>query len=231
MDLLIDDLVGGRVSLEDIPIFQDGNSSLTKGDFKQDYLETMPQPNKLKLMTNSNRNKREREIISHIKNAPRSDVDCSMCESHKTENSVLKTQVRDLAAVLKSHEEALERLQMKYKKLKTKYKQKKEQKTESDEAESLIKIGGSLRINKHKLAMCRTNDYSKYTCNILDVVFGRECLSKSVIKGCSKDALNPGYLADIIGHVSFKFGVSLSVVLATLRNKLNSSSKAVIKNK
>lgn len=153
--------------------------------------------------------------------------DC-LCESLENELSILKKQIAELAVEVQHKTEKADRYKKKYKEMKEKYRQSKMKKNEDTNAD-LIRIGDSLSIDKCKLALCRTSNYSKYTCDILDVVFGRTNLANSVvkgIKGSTKTVLNQNYVSDIQGHVSEKFGVNVALVRATIRNKLNSASKA-----
>lgn len=66
---------------------------------------------------------------------------------------------------------------------------------------------------------------------MMDVVFGRKVLGQSVLKGLkgsSKQVLDPNIVSDIQGHVTAKFNVNVALVRATIRNKLNTASKAEI---
>ncbi|GBM96064.1 hypothetical protein AVEN_111455-1 [Araneus ventricosus] len=104
---------------------------------------------------------------------------------------------------------------MKYRDLKKKYKLSKKNKEKVEtENPDLVNIGQHLHIDKRRLALCRVTDFSKYTCDLLDVVFGRENLATSVlrgIKGTSKKVLDPNYVSDILGHVACKFNVNVSL--------------------
>lgn len=163
--------------------------------------------------------------------APPESGECSSCGTLKNELSVMKKQMTELAAEVQCKTERTEHYKKKYRQIKQKYRQLKENKAQLNENNpDLVRIGDHLNIDKCKLALCRVTDYSKYTCDLLDVVFGRQNLSNSVIKGfkgSTKKVLDPNYVADIQGHVSCKFNVNVALVRATIRNKLNSASKAV----
>ncbi|KAG8181010.1 hypothetical protein JTE90_024758 [Oedothorax gibbosus] len=152
-------------------------------------------------------------------------------EVENLEVSFLKKQVTELAGQLNAKEEAADHYRLKYKKIKEKYRQlKQERKVENNPESDLVKIGESILISRHKLALCRLNDYSKYTCDLLDVVFGRENLGNSVvkgIKGSTKNVLDQQKVSDLQGHVSAKFNVNVALVRASIRNKLNSAARAL----
>ncbi|GBO46793.1 hypothetical protein AVEN_110910-1 [Araneus ventricosus] len=86
-----------------------------------------------------------------------------------------------------------------------------------------------------KLALCRS-DYSKYVGDLLDICFGRETLSESVLK-CNENRTSKtivsdeGTINDIMAHVMEKFQpVSIGMVRAAIRQKLNTYHKSKQRN-
>ncbi|GBN15052.1 Retrovirus-related Pol polyprotein from transposon 17.6 [Araneus ventricosus] len=79
-------------------------------------------------------------------------------------------------------------------------------KEENKEVQGEMVKFGLKTIPAAKLALCRT-DYSKYVGDLLDICFGRETLSESVLK-CSKsrtsktNVLDEGTINDIMAHVT-----------------------------
>ncbi|GBN47948.1 hypothetical protein AVEN_10322-1 [Araneus ventricosus] len=240
MELLIDGLVDGSITSEEIPVLQnvEGLKKRSRTHVQEEAVsETveLQQSKRQKLAAIKRcRNLKEQIILSKVKEniLGHSEVKtCSTCSSLNLELTVLKKQATELAGELQSKTEAVEYYKMKYRDLKKKYKLSKKNKEKVEtENPDLVKIGQHLHIDKRRLALCRVTDFSKYTCDLMDVVFGRENLATSVlrgIKGTSKKVLGPNYVSDIQGHVACKFNVNVSLVRATMRNKLNSASKAV----
>ncbi|GBM10705.1 hypothetical protein AVEN_101-1 [Araneus ventricosus] len=86
----------------------------------------------------------------------------------------------------KKNESSLQETKRKYKEMKRKYKEEKRQmKEENKEVRGEMKKFGLKTIPAAKLALCRS-DYSKYVGDLLDICFGRETLSESVLK-CNKN--------------------------------------------
>ncbi|XP_054717081.1 uncharacterized protein LOC129226495 [Uloborus diversus] len=143
------------------------------------------------------------------------------CKSLETENYELNGENAVLRAKLKIRKE-------KYRNLKSQMKEYKRESIALAES-NLIKIGNSTFIDKNKLILCRTSDYSKFTGDLLDFVFGRDILSKSCMKGMngtSKTPLPAESLQDILSFVSSKFNVAVGSVRASIRQKLNICHKA-----
>lgn len=93
----------------------------------------------------------------------------------------------------------------------------------------LILIGPQTEVSTQKLTCCRNNNYSKYTADLLDIIFGRETLSTCVqkeIAGCLKPPLDPTTISEIQMHVASKFNVSLSQIRNVIRQKLNTEEKS-----
>ncbi|GBM54296.1 hypothetical protein AVEN_234119-1 [Araneus ventricosus] len=107
-------------------------------------------------------------------------------------------------------ESSLQETKRKYKEIKLKYKEKKRQmKEENKEVQGETMKFGAKTVPAAKLVLCRT-DYSKYVGDLLDICFGRETLSESVLK-CSKsrtsktNVLDEGTINDIMAHVVGKY--------------------------
>ena len=94
----------------------------------------------------------------------------------------------------------------------------------------LTKLGPTLSVDSYKLSCCRINDYSKFTSDLLDIVFGPEVLGISVLKGiagCQKlSVLHPETVNEIQMYVAKKFNVSITQVRQSIRQKLNVCHKA-----
>ncbi|GBN25071.1 hypothetical protein AVEN_77984-1 [Araneus ventricosus] len=75
-----------------------------------------------------------------------------------------------------------------------------------------------------KLNMCRLLCVSKFVSDLLDVVFARDVLANSSmkgIKGSSKPPLAENMLNDVMSYICEKFTVDVGTVRATVRQKLN----------
>ncbi|GBL75705.1 hypothetical protein AVEN_35081-1 [Araneus ventricosus] len=133
-------------------------------------------------------------------------------------------------------ESSLQETKRKYKEMKLKYKEKKRQmKEENKEMQGEMMKFGIETIPAAKLALCRS-DYSKYVGDLLDICFGRETLSESVLK-CSKsrtsktNVLDEGKINVIMAHVMEKFQpISIGMVQAAIRQKLNTCHKSKQRN-
>ncbi|GBM83180.1 hypothetical protein AVEN_43676-1 [Araneus ventricosus] len=108
-------------------------------------------------------------------------------------------------------------------------------KEENKEVQGEMVKFGLKTIPAAKLALCRT-DYSKYVGDLLDICFGRETLSESVLK-CSKsrtsktNVLDEGTINDIMAHVMEKFQrINIGMVRAAIRQKLNTCHKSKQRN-
>ncbi|GBN67027.1 hypothetical protein AVEN_3551-1 [Araneus ventricosus] len=108
----------------------------------------------------------------------------------------------------------------KYSAVKGKYKALKRQvKSEEGIEYDLIKNGNSTLVEKHKLNMCRLSYVSKFVSDLLDVVFGRDMLANSSmkgIKGASKPPLPGNKLNDVMSYTCEKFSVDGGTVRATV---------------
>ncbi|KAG8188730.1 hypothetical protein JTE90_023075 [Oedothorax gibbosus] len=71
------------------------------------------------------------------------------------------------------------------------------------EPESIKEICPNVRVPQEKLALCRVTDSSKYTGDLMEVVFGSR------------------WVQDIEAHIALKFGVARREVRYALRLKLN----------
>ncbi|GBM98126.1 hypothetical protein AVEN_229769-1 [Araneus ventricosus] len=138
------------------------------------------------------------------------------CESLGEENYIIK-------------EESMA-IRSKYSALKVKYKFLKRQvKSEEGIESDLTKIGNSTLVEKHKLNMCRLSCVRKFVSDLLDVVFGRDILTNSSmkgIKGASKPPLPENKLNDVMSYTCEKFCVDVGTVRAAVRQKLNICHKS-----
>lgn len=171
-------------------------------------------------------------INSAKENAAPSCNNCiNLTERLKEKNeeiNILKSELH------KSEAAALEE-KKKYKEMKSKYKEKKKAMKEQEMSQQIhleTKKFGSVVIPTAKLALCRRNDYSKYVGDLLDMCFGREVLSESVLKSTPKrttktNVLDHDVLNDIIIHVLEKFPpINIAMVRAAIRQKLNTCHKS-----
>ncbi|KAG8183373.1 hypothetical protein JTE90_008275 [Oedothorax gibbosus] len=75
------------------------------------------------------------------------------------------------------------------------------------------------------LALCQGTDSSKYTGDLMEVVFGSDVLASHVLKGIKgrskTSVLDPLKVRDIEAHVALKFGVDRRNVRYAMRLKLN----------
>ncbi|GBN57496.1 hypothetical protein AVEN_130027-1 [Araneus ventricosus] len=108
----------------------------------------------------------------------------------------------------------------KYGALKAKYKAlKRRVKSEEGIESDLIKIGNSTLVEKHKLNMCRLSCVSKFVSDLLDVVFGRDILANSSMKGiksASKPPLPENKLNNVMSNTCEKFNVDVGTVGAAV---------------
>ncbi|GBM05561.1 hypothetical protein AVEN_94826-1 [Araneus ventricosus] len=161
-----------------------------------------------------------------------SDNDCSNCESLNENLKQKNVEIERLQNELAKIESCLQETKRKYKEMKLKYKEKKRQmKEENKEVQGEMMKFDVKTIPAAKLALCRT-DYTKYFGDLLDICFGRETLSQSVVK-CSKNrtsktnVLDEGTINDIMAHVMEKFQpISIGMVRAAIRQKLNRFHKS-----
>lgn len=152
---------------------------------------------------------------------PAAPAQCSDCCTYKLEIRSLK---KEVAALLIEKDEAL----VKAKKYKDKYKSLKINQR-APEQEEIIKIG-CINIPKEQYVRVRTQNFSRYTADLLEVIVGRETLAKSSIKhmkSSEKKALDAELIKTIISHVVIKYNVSSDQVRTAIRMKLNSAHKSV----
>lgn len=157
---------------------------------------------------------------------------CFQCSSLSKEVLQFKKRITELEEEAQAKIQKAELYKHKYKEMKKKFKSYKHSQMVQDR--DFVRIGEHLSLEKSRHANCRVSHYSKYVCDMMDVVFGREALAQSVlrgIKGSSKSVLDPNIISDIQGHVASKFNVNVALVRATMRNKLNTASKAEIASK
>lgn len=127
------------------------------------------------------------------------------------------------------------RAEEKYSKLKLKYQEKKRLLKEKKEGSSKdkVQIGEGTFVPATKLALCRTPNLSRYTGDLMELVFGRETLGQSVLKGVkknnAKNILNPECIKDIISHVVTKYSCGVAEVRSAIRQKLNTCHKSCSK--
>lgn len=117
----------------------------------------------------------------------------------------------------------------KYKNIKSKCKSSKTC-TSTNEGAEVTVIGPTTFVETYRLSCCRNSDFSKFTGDLLDIIFGPEILGTSVLKGiagCQKmSILNPGTISEVQIYVSKKFNVLVPQVRCAIRQKLNVCHKA-----
>lgn len=158
---------------------------------------------------------------------------CNNCDKLQGILKNKNEEIERLLADLKNRENLLEESKQKYKEMKRKYKEKKREIKERNEPEPVEGIKfGTLTIPKQKVSLCRDKDYSKYVGDLLEICFGRDILSQSVLKCPSKrtsktSILDQEIVNDIICHTLEKFSsISVTMVRAAIRQKLNTCHKA-----
>ncbi|GBN56917.1 hypothetical protein AVEN_199414-1, partial [Araneus ventricosus] len=229
MDRLIDDLIIGIVNANQVPLIQD----LSKRGKRNEK-------SSLKLVHHKVSLKRKHEQSDFFKAIRKtmskgSDNDCTSCESLNEKLKQKNVEIEILQNDLAKIESSLQETKRKYKEMKLRYKEKKRQMEEENKVQGEMMKFGLKIIPAAKLALCRT-DYSKYVGNLLDICFGRETLSESVLK-CSKsrtsktNVLDEGTINDIMAHVMEKFQpISIGMVRAAIRQKLNTCHKSKQRN-
>lgn len=152
----------------------------------------------------------------------------------KRNNKVLKRKYEVLASEALIKDERITKLEKKVDKYKAKYKDVKNKLSELPKnmpvvEEEFVHIGTHLMVPKSKQLLFRSTDYSKYTGDLMEVVFGMEKLSTHVlkiIKGCQKtEVLDVNIISDIELHVISKFNVTKPQVRYAMRLKLNYAHK------
>lgn len=129
-------------------------------------------------------------------------------------------------SVIKCQGDRIVYLESKVAKLKAKYAKLKEKRSATLQIEEDLTSIGSLRIPTNKLNMCRTSTYTRFIGDLLEVVFGRDVLANSVIKGIKggsskTNILDPEKVREIQAYVAAKFNVDPVLVRAAIRRKLN----------
>lgn len=200
------------------------------------------QPETSNLIT-SNKNstkdffKNIREKINK-KNQSEDKIQCEKCLDF---GRILKEKCQEtekLRSDLDVRESALENMETKYREYKAKYKKVKHELKDLKrvEPEDSIKFGSKI-IQKSKLSLCRMTDFSKYVGDLLDICFGRDTLSESVLKGPvnrsnKTQVLDGDIISDIIMHVMQTFNnLSVGKVRGAIRQKLNTCHKSKQKMK
>ncbi|GBN43419.1 hypothetical protein AVEN_119211-1 [Araneus ventricosus] len=154
---------------------------------------------------------------------------CDKCKLVDDCRRILKKKCKSLEEENYMIKEEHMKIRSKYNALKAKYKSLK-RKVKSEGIESdFIKIGNSTLVEKHKLNMCRLSCVSKSVSDLLDVVFGREILANSSMKGtrgASKPPLPENELNDVMSFTCEKFSVDVGTVRAAVRQKLNVAHKS-----
>lgn len=162
------------------------------------------------------------------------EAKCQKCRDFEQLFKEKSEENEDLKKQLNFNESALQSMENKYRQYKTKYKKVKNElkNVKKTEPEDTVKFG-SILIEKSKLSLCRVNDFSKYVGDLLDICFGRDTLSQSVLR-CSSNTrsnktqiLDSLVINDIIMHVMQIFsGISVGKVKGAIRQKLNTCHKA-----
>ncbi|GBO31692.1 hypothetical protein AVEN_249803-1 [Araneus ventricosus] len=179
MDRLIDDLIIGIVNANQVPLIQD----LSKRGKRNEKSSLKLEQHKVSLK----RKHEQSDFFKAIRKTMNkgSDNYCTNCESLNEKLKQKNVEIEILQNELAKIESSLQETKRKYKEMKLKYKEKKRQmKEENKEVQGEMVKFGLKTIPAAKLALCRT-DYSKYVGDLLDICFGRETLSESVLK-CSK---------------------------------------------
>lgn len=164
------------------------------------------------------------------------------CEKCLDFDRILKEKCQEtekLRSDLDVREYALQNMEAKYRECKAKYKRVKCELKDLKrmEPEDTVKFGSKI-IPKSKLSLCRMTDFSKYVGDLMDICFGRDTLSESVLKGpvnrsSKTQVLDGDVISDIIMHVMQTFNnVSIGKIRGAIRQKLNTchKSKQKIKN-
>ena len=159
---------------------------------------------------------------------------CERCKFNNDYAKLLKDKCKRLELENYDLNEEKVKLKAKLKVRKEKYRNLKTQLINSGNsvASNLKNIGVSTLTDKEKFNMCRISNVSKYISDLLDIVFGRDVLAKSSIKGVkgsTKLPLPENILNDDLVHISHKFSIDVSVVRSAVRQKLNVCRKANLK--
>ncbi|KAG8177537.1 hypothetical protein JTE90_023442 [Oedothorax gibbosus] len=174
MEMLLDDLVEGKLLLSDVPLLQiAGGSTASRHKIKVIIFKAH----------DKHLNEIQRRRLEMAKQKE-SGVDCENCgkldaefDTCRKQLATLTKKIQELEGDLSSVKEGSEKYK-KYKGLKGKF--------STGKSSDYSVIGDNTLILKDNLAMCRTSNYSKYVGDILDVLFNPEVLRNSVIRGTKK---------------------------------------------
>lgn len=175
---------------------------------------------------------KEKEILEQIKTQIQRE--CQNCKEKDEEKEKMNVEIdeknkeiQDMKIQMSARLEKYKQLKLKYKGLKQKLKNVN---IEGDKYENeMTRIGPNTIISTYKLSCCRNGNFSKYTADLLDVVFGPEVLATNVLKGiagCEKPALDATTVKELQVHVANKFEVSTSMVRNAIRQKMNTCQKS-----
>lgn len=174
-----------------------------------------------------------KDFFADIRNKMNEDKSgCTNCTNLEDALKSKNREIKELKNELEERERLLQESKWKYKEMKRKYKDKKKEVKENKEPLHEQQKFGSVAIAKEKLSLCRDNEFSKYVGDLLDICFGREVLSNSILKCPNKRTLKTSVLDadvvnDIICHTKEKFqSVTIAMVRAAIRQKLNTCHKA-----
>lgn len=160
---------------------------------------------------------------------------CSECSKLKSKLDSLFEEKAKEETFNKYQSERILYLENKVSKLKIKYKNYKEKcKTiaSNQTAENYTVIGSNTSVPTNKLNMCRTSSYSRFVGDLLEIVFGREVLGNSLLKGIKRPSkktniLDPQIVSDIQVYVSTKFSIDQALVRSAIRRKLNIADRVL----
>lgn len=180
----------------------------------------------------------QKKIIENVREKIQENSSCSKCSMLQSKTDILLKENVSRDKEIEELHKSNNVMKAKYAKLKEKYRNLKrstnERLQETAAASALpvehTQLGPTLLVDSYKLSCCRNSDFSKFTGDLLDVVFGPDVLGTSVLKGiagCQKiSILNPETIQEIQMFVSKKFSVSISQVRNSIRQKLNVCHKA-----
>ncbi|KAI7808940.1 hypothetical protein IRJ41_018675, partial [Triplophysa rosa] len=99
-----------------------------------------------------------------------------------------------------------------------------------------INLGEGVTIKRSQFERINTQDFKKFTSELLLVTFGRETLATHSLNGrkapnadTSKEALPANKVSVLIGYIQKRFRVSTSEIKAVIRTKLNNEDKLLKK--
>ncbi|XP_056605037.1 uncharacterized protein LOC130421262 [Triplophysa dalaica] len=107
---------------------------------------------------------------------------------------------------------------------------------ESGQVTDYINLGEGVTIKRSQFERINTQDFKKFTSELLLVTFGRETLATHSLNGrkapnadTSKEALPANKVSVLIGYIQKRFRVSTSEIKAVIRTKLNNEDKLLKK--